>query len=31
LDKKMKPIVPEEKWDAYLIFKKGLADQLTPG
>jgi hypothetical protein len=31
LDKKMKPIVPMEKWDAYLIFKKGLADQLTPG
>ena len=31
LDKKMKPIVPEQKWGAYLIFKKGLADQLTPG
>lgn len=31
LDKKMKPIIPEQKWDAYLIFKKGLADQLTPG
>jgi len=31
LDKQMEPIVPKEKWDAYLIFKKGLADQLTPG
>ena len=31
LDKRMKSIVPENKWDAYLIFKKGLADQLTPG
>ena len=31
LDKQMEPIVPKEKWEAYLIFKKGLADQLTPG
>ncbi len=31
LDKQMASIVPKEKWDAYLIFKKGLSDQLTPG
>ncbi len=31
LDEQVKPIIPPEKWEAYLIFKKGLADQLTPG
>ncbi len=31
LDKQVEPIVPKEKWEAYLIFKQGLAKQLTPG
>lgn len=31
LDKQVESIVPAEKWEAYLIFKAGLAAQLTPG
>lgn len=30
LDNRVKPVVTKERWQGYLIFKKGLAEQMEP-